>query len=178
MERTLTVISRDPAAIIALEDMKRDLDVTFNDDDTLIQGHIDQAVSWIEERTNRFLQPVVVEMVTGQLKPQLLLPYAPIRSVLSIAVDGVAVAGFRGLGGSPYTVLPPLSQSWPFTATGLGGSIIRFEAGYAAGEVPSGLMAAVKAVASIYYDKPSGAELTAQWDAAERALQPYKLVTC
>lgn len=175
MERIVIEVSRDPAEVISLANAKRDLDVTFADDDILIQTHIDSAISYIENYTNRFLQPVVIELLAGALPAVVRLPYGPITGVTSVLVDGVAVSGFRAAGGSPYAVMAPIGQSWPFTATQLGGSVIRFTAGYPPGTVPPVILGALRAILSIFYDKPVGSELDSQWRGVERLLSPLKI---
>ena len=170
-----TVVARVAAPVVELEDMKADLDVDFADDDDLIQSHIDSAISWVEEHTNRFLQPVTIDLWTGSLTGKVLrLPSAPVRSVSTISVDGVAISGFQGLPGYHYTVLPPAGSYWPLTVD-MAGTRVNYEAGYVAGTVPEGLKAAVKAVVGIYYNKPTGNELTAEWNAVERSLTPFRV---
>lgn len=170
-----SVVARVAAPVVTLEEMKDDLDVEVADYDTLIQSHIDSAISWVEQHTNRFLQPVTIELWTGSMSGKVLrLPSAPVRSVSTIAVDGVAVTGFQGLPGYQYTVLPPAGASWPSTVD-MAGTRITYEAGYADGEVPDGLKSAVKAVVGIYYNKPAGNELTAEWNAVERMLTPFRV---
>jgi hypothetical protein len=58
---------------------------------------------------------------------------------------------------------------------GIGEVVVRYEAGYAEGKAPAGLLAAVRAVLSIYYDKPQGQELRQSWDAVDRSLIPFRL---
>jgi hypothetical protein len=83
----------------------------------------------------------------------------------------------RTVAGSPYAVLPAVGVLWPFTASGLGASVVRFEAGYAEGAVPQGIVGAIRAILSIYYDKPVGAELNAQWESIKNMLSTYRLRT-
>jgi hypothetical protein len=59
MEYTLAIVSRTPTTVLSLNDAKRELDVTFTDDDALIQQHVDTAIDWVENYTNLFLQPVI-----------------------------------------------------------------------------------------------------------------------
>lgn len=175
MKYEIAIVSRTPAEVLSLEDAKRELDVTFDDDNALIRSQADQAVEWVENHTGRFLTPAVVDMIADELPPILRLPRGPVNAITSITVDGVAVSGFRAIGGSPYTVMPAAGSRWPYTATGLGAVAVRFTAGYAEGAVPPGIIAAIKCVLAIFYDKPTGAELNAQWNAVERMLSTYRL---
>jgi hypothetical protein len=171
----VSVVSRDDTVEpLSLDAAKRDLDVTFADDDELIQEHIDSAIGYAEAYTNLFLVPVTLRLYTGSLPSIFRLPRGPVQGVTSVLVDGVAVAGFQTISGSSYAVLPPVSQSWPFTATPYG-SVIEYSAGFAAGKVPPAILGALKQIVSIYYDKPSGNELASQWAAVERVLSPLKL---
>ena len=172
--RTVSVVSRADIPVMTLDDLKRDLDITFDDDDALVSSHLASAISYVEQYTNRFLVPVVLNLILDRLDGILRLPYGPIIDEPTISVDGVAVVGLRAIGGSPYAVLPPLGQSWPYTATGAG-VIVTFSAGYAAGTVPEALLGAVRQIVSIFYDKPQGNELTAQWASIERILSPLKI---
>jgi hypothetical protein len=176
MKYLIVEVSRTLTTVMPLNDAKRDLDVTFDDDDTMIQQQVDEAVNYIETYCNLYLQPVVLDLVADRLPSPLHLPRGPVSAApTSVTVDGVAVAGFRGLGGSPYAVLPAAGASWPQTATGMGGVVVRFTAGYPEGAVPAGLRSAIRAILAIHYDKPTGQELKAQWDAVHRILSPYKL---
>lgn len=177
MDYEKVVTARVDAEVVSLDEVKSDLDVTNSEDDVTLQDHIKSAIDWVETHTNRFLQPVTILLHTGALTGRLLrLPGAPIRSVTSILVDGAAVEGFQAIAGSSYTVLPPEGSSWPFTVS-IAGTKITYEAGYAEGEVPAGLKAVIKEIVAIFYDKPTGPELTSQWNAVERALVPYRVRT-
>lgn len=177
MEFDVSIVSRDTTEpVMPLDAAKRQLDVTFNDDDDLIQTHIDAAVSYVEHYTNRFLQPVTLDFIADNLpnKP-FLLPYGPVSAVVSVTIDGAVVGSVRTVPGSQYTVLPPASSRWPVSGAGYGAAILRYTAGYAAGEVPETILGAMYQIISIYYDKPVGNELTSQWDAVHRVLSPLKL---
>ena len=170
----LTVVSRDDSVKpVDLAMAKADLDVTFADDDALIEDHLASATSWVENYLNQFLVPVVLRLYAGTLPSIFYLPRGPVREVTTITVDGVAVAGFRTIAGSSYAVLPPEASPWPATANRMG-SVIEYQAGYAVGTVPARFLAAIKAVLSIYYDKPTGNELASQWAAVERMLGPSR----
>ena len=177
MLQNIAIVSRDASQpVLTLDAAKKHLDVTFVDDDTLIQSHVDAGVSWIENYTNRFLQPVVLDLYADNLpNTPFLLPYGPVTGVTSVTVDGVAVSGIRTVPGGQYAVLPPSGQYWPYTATGLGGTVVRYAAGYAAGEVPKAILGALYQIISIYYDKPVGNDLSSQWNAVETILSPLKL---
>jgi hypothetical protein len=172
----LNIVSRGENNVLSLEAAKRQLDVTFIDDDVLISSMINEAVDWVENYTGRYLFPATIDLYAGNLGgPVIRLPGAPINAVTTIAVDGVAIVGFRTIPGSSYTVLPPEGQSWPFTVGGIGSSVIRYEAGYADGRVPSGIVAGIKGLLNILYDKPSGSDLKSQMDGLERALAIYRV---
>lgn len=177
MDYSLNPIAPRPEqTLLTLEDAKRQLDVTFDDDNTLIQSQINEAISWVEGYTGRWLYPVNLELYTGNLtQPVVRLPGVPILSVTSVLVDGVAVAGFRTIPGSQYTVLPPAGQLWPYTVAGMGGTVITYLAGYPDGTCPPALISAVKAMLNILYDKPTGPELKAQMDGVERSLETWRV---
>lgn len=177
MDYEKVVTNRVDAEVVTLDDVKSDLDVTHSEHDVTIGDHIVAAIDWVETHTNLYLQPVTILLHTGSLTGRLLrLPGSPIRSVTSILVDGAAVEGFTTIDGASYTVLPPEGSSWPFSLS-IAGTKVIYEAGYAEGTVPAGLKAIIKEIVSIFYDKPTGPELTSQWNAVERALTPYRVRT-
>lgn len=176
MKYEVIILSRTPTTVLSLDDAKRELDITFEDDDALIQSHIDSAVEWVETYTGLLLSPAVVEMIADRLASPLRLPRGPVLAAPTlITVDGVAVTGFRGVGGSPYAVLPASATLWPSTVGGLGAVVVRFNAGFAEGTVPAGILGAIRAILNIYYDKPTGTELRSQWDGVERMLSTYRV---
>lgn len=177
MGHQTVIVSRTPTQVMSLADAKRELDITFDNDDILVQQHLDSGINFIETFTNRLLMPTVVDLYLDKLplSGPLWLPHEPITAFTSLTVDGVAVSGIQAIGGSPYALMPAANTLWPYTANGLGSIVARYSAGYAAGQVPAGILAALRAILNIYYDKPTGPELNAQWEGVKNALSTFRV---
>ena len=145
----------DPEVVLPLDEVKRELDVTHDDDDLLITGHRDSALQWVEEYISRFLGPKSVAFVADRLPASgvLSLPFAPVTAIASITVGGEAVAGFSSIDGAASMVLPPAGQRWPTYTQSLGAVRASYTAGYPLGTCPPLLLQAAKLMAGIFYDR-------------------------
>lgn len=168
------IIAREDAEVVSLEDAKRDLDVTFNDDDDLIRAHVAAASNWVEQYTNRFLSPTTVELYADRFTMPLRLPFAPFRSLSSLTAGGVALAP-RTLAGEAASILPAAGSAWPRVARELGSVTVRYVVGYEAGKVPPVFAQAIKLITAIFYDKVDGSDLKVQWAAAENLLSGFRV---
>lgn len=158
---------------LALADVKSDLDVTFSDDDVMIQSYIDAAVAWVEKETNRFLAPCVVEVYTDGFSTPMAMPFAPVTAFTTMTVSGSSYDPRRIIGDG-LTILPSTSY-WPaLAAPALGDVVVRYSVGYPTGQVPAPLLQAAKLVVSIFYDKPVGNELKTQWQAAQDLIRHFR----
>lgn len=160
---------------VSLEDAKRNLDITSEDDNTLITGLIKQAVGTVESRTNLLLYPATVLIVTDELLAPVSLPTYPTRSLTSVTRAGAALDGVATFPGSPYTVLLPAGLYGLFPGDPAGRVEITVEAGYAEGECPEALVGAIHAVIRIAYDQPIGYDLDRAWEAVDRIIQPLRM---
>lgn len=155
------IISVDPVEVLSLADAKRNLDVTFNDDDILIAEQIEAAIGWVQEHTNRVLRPTTLEAYFNALSYPLRLPLAPLKSIVSMSVNAVSYTP-RLVG---TAILPPAGEAWPYLPplSQIGSVTVRYTAGYDAGMVPPVIKQAIQFIVAIYYDKPNGKEAEAQW---------------
>lgn len=173
MNWTHAVIAEDPTEVITLEQAKSNLDVTFNDDDTLIQSYIDAAVGWVQNHTGRFLKPTTVEVYADRFATPLNMPFSPFRSLVSVNSGGSLVAA-RSIAGEYLALLPASGARWPSAPQELGSVVVRYIVGFEPGKVPPVFLQAVKLVVSIFYDKPDGKDLEAQWKSARDLLSGFR----
>ena len=168
-----TIVTKaDPELILPLDEIKRNLDVDFEDDDASIVAQRDAAIDWVEHHTNRFLGPTTIDVIVDELPTPFELPFAPVTAVSSMHVGESAYTGFRSLSGEPYRLLPPASTSWPIFTKELGAAKVVYEVGYAYGSCPAALTQAVKAIVDIFYDKPDRPE--DHWAAVEGMLRSHR----
>lgn len=166
-----SILSRGPKLPLSLAEAKRNLDITHEDDDLLINEHIAQAVSIIESRSNLLLYPATVKITTDELSAPLSVPVCPVRSLTSVTRAGSVLGGVQGLAGSPYTVVFPAG----LYAAPTGFAEITVEAGYLEGDCPRGLVGAIHSVVSVLYEKPIGYDQDRAWEAVDRVIQPYRM---
>lgn len=167
----------DPTDVITLDSIKADLDITFDDDDAQLIEHRSSAIDYIERHTNRFLSPTVVDIFLdcfGSTNKMLVMPFAPLQAFTSMDVVGSSYTP-RLISGEFLRLLPVLGQPWPTVATEMGSIKVRATFGYATGSVPGGIIAAIKALVRMYYDRPEAASLKVDMDALESALRPYRV---
>lgn len=169
------VVSRASAEAVSLMEAKLHLDVDYDDDDMIINSYLSQSIRWVENHTGLYLAPALVEARADSLPSgPLELDFPGIDSVTSVIVDGVAVSAYSDLGGSPYTLLAPEATGWPRAAQRLG-VVVAYTAGFPEGSLDEGLKAGVMGVLEILYNKPTGPELKAQWNAVKMMLETYRV---
>jgi|SRR5579884_1210399 len=175
MLRTIT----PPAGLpLALADAKSHLRVDSTDDDTYIGALIAVATEMVEAATQRRLMPQTLEWVLQSWRAQLVLPVAPVQSVVSVTyVDTTNTP--QTLDPSAYTVLtkankvivPAYGRIWPLLYwVAAEPVVVRFVAGYgatdggseandAAAAVPPGLIHLIKLMVSFMYENREPAVL-------------------
>lgn len=164
------VTSRDPVTLLTLEQAKRDLDITFDDDDVMIGDYIKSAVSWVEEYTGRFLSRANIELYADSLPLPFNLPFGPFASLTSLTARGSAIAP-RIVAGEAASLLPPAGLPWPSLHAEIGSVVVSYTVGYATpDEIPAELRQGAMLVVRILYDKPDGKELKDQWMGVENLL--------
>lgn len=139
-------------AILSLGACKLHLRVTSDRENELISALRDAAIEFVERYCGVKLGPVAgmiwrAEGFPSDSNRSVSLAIRPVTSVTAVTwqdgigdtVDGI-VSDFRI--SSDGELLPTVGASWP---SGIGGAVaVTFDAGYAAGEVPSMLLSAVK----------------------------------
>lgn len=183
-----SIILPSPATdVLSLEEAKRELDVTHNEDDALITSHIASAVDWVQKYTGRFLAPTVVDLLMDEFPSVIELPFAPVSSVGAINYAdpsgnllAIAPGSYRAIAGEPFRIIPAIGQRWPYAESGYVGAVsVRATFGYAAGEAPANLLQAVRTVLNLFYEKPDnipGGHATL-WDTAERCARPSRFMS-
>ncbi len=144
-----TVVTPTASEPITLEEAKAHLRVDLDDDDDLILRAIASARGSVESAVRRALMPQTLETAWSCFPGcgPILLPRAPVRSVVSITYadpsGGDVVldpSSYRVvLGGTgPAEIVPAVGSAWPSTAPYPDAVRVRYEAGYAdAATVPA-----------------------------------------
>ncbi len=174
MRWTHSILSTTPPEFITLDQVKADLDITHANDDALLTDHIASAIDWVQTYTNRFLAPTTVRVMLDRVHPMLSLPFGPFQSLTSLSVGGSSVAS-RVVGGEALDLLPAVGANWPYAPQELGAVVATYVVGYPVGAVPPIFAQAVKMIVSIFYDKPDGRELEAQWKAVTNFLSSKRV---
>ncbi|MBT0667072.1 phage head-tail connector protein [Novosphingobium profundi] len=138
--------------LLPLEQCKRHLRITSDDEDELIQVLRDAAIEFVEQYCGVRLAPMTGLQWQAQRFPvaasvPLPLSVAPVTAITSVSwldTDGGEVTGspddYRVT--SRGDVLPAISSRWP---SAVGGMVkIEFEAGYPSGSAPKSLLMAAK----------------------------------
>jgi uncharacterized phiE125 gp8 family phage protein len=188
MSETLVVVSRAPAAAVALALAKQHLRVDTNDDDALITGYITAAVGHAERFMGRTLVDTTYDLVLDAFpkgRAALVLPMAPLIALDSVTIvdaeedtetelDGIIVDSAGG------RLIAP-SSGWP-TGTSEAGIRIRYRAGYltydgdasppaTSGEIPGDIVAALLLyIGSLYQQREDSAPTamtTIPWSARQ-----------
>jgi hypothetical protein len=113
---------------------------------------------------NRIIAQSLVSMTVEVENGVALLPTAPIIEVMSVQVDGKDVE-YRLVGNDKATYITNL----PATATQVE---VSAEVGYADGELPGAIYAAVAIIASSFFESGMEAEFSAR---AKSLLNPYRI---
>jgi hypothetical protein len=156
-----TIVVTPPAAApVSLAQAKVHLRVSIDEDDALISAAIAAVVTSVETATRRALMPQTLETAWGRFpggrfaggqhwgewplhdahdEHPLVLPRAPVRSVLAVAYtdpSGADVtldpAAYRVVAGGdgPGELVPAIGTCWPATACYPDAVRVRYEAGY------------------------------------------------
>ena len=175
------IITPATAEVLSLEDAKAELDVTFNDDDALISGHIASAIGVVQDYTNRFLAPTLVELQMDGFLGPISFPFAPVISISALSyLDGAgtlsSIMDYRSVEGEPWVVMPAIGAGWPYAKPELASVRLRALVGYPEGQVPPGLLQAVKLALRAFYEVPAGAALEAELNAVRSVASPYRFL--
>lgn len=113
---------------------------------------------------NRIIAQSLVSMTVEVVNGVAMLPTAPIIEVMSVQVDGKDVE-YRLVGNDKATYITSL----PATATQVE---VSAEVGYADGELPGAIYAAVAIIASSFFESGMEAEFSGR---AKSLLNPYRI---
>lgn len=122
------------------------------------------AIDIAEDYCNRVLTPSTVSMSAGVEDGVAVMPTAPLREVQSVEVDGATVE-YRLVGNDKCAYITDL----PAGVTSID---VVADVGYADGELPGGIYAAVAIIASSLFEDGASAELSAR---AKSLLNPYRI---
>lgn len=122
------------------------------------------AIDIAENYTNRVLTPSMVSMTAGVEDGVAVMPTSPLREVQSVEVGGVAV-DYRLVGNDKCAYITDL----PAGVTSID---VVAEVGYADGELPGGVYAAVAIIASSLFEDGADGELSPR---AKSLLNPYRI---
>lgn len=142
----LILITPPDDDVITVDQLKANLRKEDNDQDTLLQDLIDQAVSLVDPahggNLGRALRPQTWELQLASFPcGQIELPFPPLITLDSVKYDDpagvehtlVVDTNFRmfGQGGLYKTILlPPYNSMWPTSRCDIGSVRIRFTSGY------------------------------------------------
>jgi len=163
------VTEREALNLLTLEEAKRELDVTFPDDDAMIGDYIKSAQDYVEDYLGLFLSRATVTLFADSLPLPFHLPFGPFVSLLSMSVKGVALQP-RTVAGDFAALLPTSGAVWPFLQRESGAVQVVYVAGFEAGKAPAVAKQATALIVRIFYDKPDGKEADAQWKAVHSLL--------
>jgi len=156
--RVVTAAKQPP---VDLEDVKRHLRVTDDDEDTLIRSMIAGATDLFQRKTNRQCVDQTFEYTRSDWPEVIYLPKPPLSSVTSIKYiddDGTE----QTLNTSVYDVFTNVepgfvrlawNQSWPSIRSTQDAVKVTFVAGFGnAEDVPDGIKAAVKLLVGHWFE--------------------------
>ena len=176
MLRVITPPLGDP---VTLDAATAHLRASGVDDESYIYTLIRAATDYVEQFTNRQLNPATYELLLDSFPCDAIhLPIAPIIQINSIeftapsGVDGV-VTGFELIGNH---IVPALGTTWPSTANTRYPVRIEFVAGYVDDVPPSFLCAIHKLVGDLYENREAQQGFALQENkTVERLLWPYRV---
>lgn len=153
------VVKTAPAAEpVLLPDAKAHLRIDHTGDDVLIGALLASARAHVESVTGQKLAEQVLTIRCDDWSDLTLLPVAPVANVVSVKYAGAAgdvqavpAEGYEPrLEGLQPQIVPALGAQWPAK---LAGSLITVEvqAGYAPGQAPPELLAAIKLILGDLY---------------------------
>lgn len=151
----LRLITPPTAGLLAvdLELAKRHLNVDFDDDDDLIRAYLGAATTRVEaEAGSLTILPTTWEWSGSCFRDRMVLPRTPVQEVVSVkyrdtggTVQTVDAADYSssfdvlGVG----SVVPGTAYRWPSVYRDAAAVVVRFIAGFAEGEVPDSIKAAI-----------------------------------
>lgn len=133
---------------VSLDEAKDHLRIIGTAEDPYISALLGAATDAVEKMSGRQLQTATFELSVGGFPAgQILLPLPPLQSVEAISYtdpSGVeqSLTTFE-VDTANRTVAPAFGEQWPATAAATNAVRVRFIAGYADGEVPFSLRAAI-----------------------------------
>lgn len=152
--RTVTAQSTIPPLFDLAEAKRHVRAEDHDDDDAVIAALIAPSQDFIERYTGQILTPRDMEMATDGFTSVMEIPRTPITAVTGIAyddADGLATPlasdAWRWSVSASQWIMPSIASGpqWPSdVGTGPAAVRIAFTAGYAEGEAPPSLIAAVK----------------------------------
>lgn len=177
---SVVVVTPIAEELIDLAIVKAYLRVEHEDHDDLIQMHLDAAIGWLDGPAGwlgRSLGPQVLRLDGADVcaADGLELPLGPVTEIVGITwtdgdgVEQTVADEIYELRANRVRLLT--GQSWP--AFGAAGPSVEYEAGYAVGEMPSGLQAAILMHVKIQYDP--AADQTSLERARDALLSPLRL---
>ncbi|MDQ1078004.1 hypothetical protein [Pseudoroseomonas cervicalis] len=184
---TLRLITPPTQRPIDLDIARQHLRQDSGADDVMIELYLAAAVQSVQDMTGRALLPQTweyrLDVPAGCVSQPLQIPLAPLLSVESVMLDGVAVA--PDAYGAVMPSGPTCGRGFLDLGDASGAAVIRFRAGYEAPQmVPAALQAAVLlALGSLYENREAEAEksgttarMLAENPAYMRLLRPYMLI--
>lgn len=166
--RTITATS-SIALAVSVDEVKAHMRIDFDDEDSDIEAKVKAAQERLERHMSRLLSPRELEMTFDAFPCRtspICIPREGITAIGSVKyTDTTGVeqtvdpSGYRWTDSNPDEVLPAFGAEWPSALARERGAVrIRFNAGYAAGEVPPALVEAVKRFTAFLYENRETAD--------------------
>ena len=164
--------------ILSVADAKAHLRVDGADDDALITSLIEAAIDHVEGFTGLTLEPREIEEAAAGFGGR--LGTWPVREITSVSYrDGSGAeqqladgAWWANLASRPLR-LNPVGSGWPALGGGSAPVTVTMQAGYEEGEVPAGIVQALKMIVRHFYDDQDGK--TDMPGAIAALLRPHRL---
>lgn len=179
----LTLIEGPQAEPVTLEDQKDHMNVTFDDQNSLIEELVAAATQKLDGASGLLGRCLITQrwrLTLDKFSPKILLPLAPVQSVQAVTyIDGNGVEqthtawSLYGLGNDDAYLMPAFNTSWPSTRAIPEAVKIDITAGYGdePEAVPEPLRQAIRLWAAHLYDnRPSTSE-----DAAQNFVRPIDI---
>lgn len=146
--------------LITLAEAKEHLRVEHIEEDGYITGLINAATGYAERRTGLVLEPREESFAFDCFGRELVLPLGPVNvATLEVAYfdasnaqQGLVAPDYRAVTHRRLTrLLPPLGGRWPAAQSGTAIVNVTATVGFAAGECPATIQAAVKLIVGHWY---------------------------
>lgn len=172
--------------VLTVDEAKRFLQVTHNQQDLEIQAQLAAARRWVEARTWRTLLPSTLRLTLDRfpMGQVIYLPRPRLVSLSSITYHNT-IGGESTIDSGRVVVdvshepgrLQIDAAGWPETADRLAAVRIEYVAGWEASEVPEDLVLAVKLLVGSWFDnRHAGGWTRDAIHAAENLVQPHRVV--